>query len=275
MKSERMNHPWKRGLALVLALLCLAALAACGGDPAASSPTPGQSTETPTPAPTPAPTPEPTPEVPSHLCWTKCPICGKCIDLHCEEGGECAVKCGDDWHNSFTFEAEEGVFIEGQWLPDITNLYDSTDDPFYGNDYVQGMMGNSGGGVSFTITANKDCVVNLTACTASAADKTIFTNEIAVSVNGEILSLSSSVPPGWKRTFYWTNLGCIRLKQGENVLTLTVPGTEGHGYNLDKIVLTGPDDVELTWQYTDNTHNVNDSTIESQYPGGYVTPSER
>lgn len=59
----------------------------------------------------PIPSTTPVPEV--HQCSQKCGVCGKCLDLICEEDA-CKDKCGGHIENSYKFEAEDPhVYVKG------------------------------------------------------------------------------------------------------------------------------------------------------------------
>lgn len=183
-----------------------------------------------------------------------CPECDGCIDTDCTEA-DC-IKCGDGLV-SHEFEAEQSVFTDGlDTQVNCNDRLDSADDPPCV--YVQGLMNNIGATLTFTIVANKDAAATLKVRSARARELTIFTTNVSVLVNGEIIERDAYVNPpregrDRKRDFGWTNLGCVPLTAGENVIQLITPSGNAMGYNMDKIDLMTEAGCELTWTPTDNS----------------------
>ena len=201
-------------------------------------------------------------------CDVYCPVCGKCIDLNCAEDTE---KCGDALTNNFTFEAEEAVFGEGARFPEVQNEYQTPDQEEEGAHYVGYLQGNIGASLTFTITANKACVVNLRIRCGCVNDD-IFTDSMTTLVNDEIVEAAVLSPKSHKRNFAWVSLGHIALNEGENTIQFIVASVNdgNSAKNMDKSELRAEAGVELTWQYTDNTE-----LTKEEIKADYVTPSKR
>lgn len=197
-----------------------------------------------------------------------CPDCGGCIDFNCKNT-EC-IKCGDGLKSNL-FEAENAILKDGE-----TDVYFNVTNKnipleFEQVTYVQGVMGNAGGTFTFKINSSKAGVATLRVRNGKNFTKSVFTDNMIVMVNGEIIERDTVVNafdnecpkpaegPNYhsKRDFDWTNLGCINLVEGENIIVFTVVSPDSElGYNMDKIDIATSEDTTLTWTPTDNSDKV-------------------
>lgn len=183
-----------------------------------------------------------------------CPECGGCIDTDCTVT-EC-IKCGDGLTSNY-FEAEEAELVDGSGAFNVSdkNIAETEEQVTY----LQGVMGNTGGTITFKITSDKATTVTLRVRNAKNSVKTVFTDHMMVTVNGDLIERESYVntpDPGLhrKRDFDWTNLGCVDLVAGENVIVFIVSSMDDERcYNLDKIDILAPAGTTLTWEPVDNT----------------------
>lgn len=184
-----------------------------------------------------------------------CPECGGCIDTDCTNT-EC-IKCGDGLKSNY-FEAEEAELVDGKLKFNVSNknIPESEEQVTY----LQGVMGNTNGTITFKITSDKATTVTLRVRNGKNFVETVFTDNMMVTVNGDLIERESIVPaatPGGvhrKRDFDWTNLGCVNLVAGENTIVFIVSTMDDERcYNLDKIDVQAPAGTTLTWEPTDNT----------------------
>ena len=175
-----------------------------------------------------------------HVCTEKCPICGGCLDLECDDEA-CSVKCGEGL-TSHEFEAEDGLIVTGKERPQIYTTNGIT--------YIGELNNNLGGGVTFTIKSAADTTASLVVRINKRVVETIYTNNVYVSVNGSAFTSQAVVKSNGLDGETWTtfsdvNLGCINLVEGENTISLIQQGTGNtSGYNLDKIKLLTDTDLE-------------------------------
>ena len=177
-------------------------------------------------------------------CDHACAICGLCIDLNSTEP-RCTEKCGADFANSLKFEGEDPhVLLYGGTLGPLG----TAQEPGSTEKYISGMNANPGASVKFIIVADEAGDANLTASAGKRFVPMAFMTNVMVVVNGEIMS-SKGVLPGvvegdldWV-TFVNVNLGCIKLKEGRNVIEFVVTGNEC--FNFDGITISS--NVNLSW----------------------------
>lgn len=193
------------------------------------------------------------PEPGTQTCGVACPVCGKCIDVFCEEDED---KCGDGLV-SHEFEAEKGILIPGTEGIDESII----GKPVVRSDFapdliiVGNLSRNVPSAVKFVIDADKDMTVTLRARVSKNNDYVYTTGGLNIIVNGTQIERDTYIdfPDGW-RIFEWLNFGCIELKSGENVIEFVSHDTDDplSGSNLDKIELLTAADAVLTWEETDN-----------------------
>lgn len=207
---------------------------------------------------------EPEPAVVKCNCDPKCivcPDCGGCIDTDCKKA-DC-IKCGDKL-TSHLFEAENCEMIDSTDKADAH--FNITDKNIAETEeqvtYVQGCMGNTGGKLIFKINSDKACTATLRVRNAKNFVKTIFTEFVMVTVNDDMIERDSYVnePDAGlhrKRDFDWTNLGCVQLKAGENIIIFEMISIDDErGYNFDKIDVMTEAGVNLTWNPLDNADRI-------------------
>ena len=191
-------------------------------------------------------------------CDIYCPVCGKCMDVYCQEDTE---KCGDGL-TSHIFEGECSE-IKDSASSNIKcrRSQDYGDDDYINDEYIAVfyLTGSNGASCTFKINASKDCVVTFRVRAGYMDYQSVYTESMSVLINGEFLENDAYLigSPEGKRDkwfFDWVNLGCISLHEGENTIELIAfSGDPAIGHTLDKIELLSDSSVELTWQETDNT----------------------
>lgn len=192
--------------------------------------------------------PDPEPEV--HVCSFVCPVCDGCLDEPCEDP-VCATKCGSQsGRELMTFEGEdEHVELKGGSLGNLGHAKEEE----YGatETYVSNFNANVGASIKYSLTAEADGKANLIVSVCKRQATTIFTNVVAVLVNGEMLDRPSRVPSNGRTEDTWTefvdvNLGCIDLVEGRNVIEFSIMDAgAGSGYNFNAMRLKT--DTAVTW----------------------------
>ncbi len=193
--------------------------------------------------PAPGPGPEPPPVTETHECEHKCPVCGGCLDLECEDEA-CAVKCGAG-KTGHSYEAENALREGGD------NGYMSVVTGANGT-YVNNVYGNAGARISFTVTVESDVTASLSVTMTGAAQTTVFTDEMRTTVVDAAgtrthFESPAEAPHATSERFGEVMLGCVSLKAGENTITfeavdfieLKSGANNDHGYHIDKITLYG------------------------------------
>lgn len=187
-----------------------------------------------------------------HSCESRCPICGKCVDVDCTEYS-CLIKCACE-KNTYRFEAENAS--SNAWGADeggtnqLWKTYDDTNST--SNSWCVEHISNSAIDVpgeswmSFTFTSSAAVNASLSMCISLPEGfivNTAFTIEINGTVvanvgnsDGKIVSNDSSYVQHWNNyTLCWVT-DDVTLREGENVLKLTV--MSGATCNMDYIELT-------------------------------------
>ncbi len=177
------------------------------------------------------------PEV--HVCEHKCPVCGGCLDMDCDDPA-CAVKCGHDKKEQ-SFEAEDCKLTDGQ-----SALVVGSNE---GNTYVGKLNNNLGASVELTVNSKVDTVATLVVRVNTRRVETVFTNNLLVTINGTEFTSPAVVPStgtgeeAWY-TFVDVRLGCISLNEGDNSIKFVqIAQGDISGYNFDKIKLLTNDEL--------------------------------
>lgn len=188
-----------------------------------------------------------------HSCSRRCGVCGKCKDADCKEIS-CTVKCQCEKGQTYRFEAENAA--SNAWgeseggTNQLWKTYDSTNST--SNSWYVGHISNSADDVpgeswmSFTFNSSAAADASLSMCLAlpnGFIANTAFTIEINGNVvvkvgnsDGRIVPNDSSYKNDWNNyTLCWVTDN-VTLKEGENVLKLTV--MSGATCNMDYIELT-------------------------------------
>lgn len=177
-----------------------------------------------------------------------CDTCGGCIKTECVHSSEETHKfCGEQHANAKTveLEAEDGeIFTADGTGTDIL-------DDRYG---VRCAVHPDYGNVRFKITVNKACTVTLKVCNGRTGAK--FTEKANVFVNGVEFEtknvLAQPKPTYQKLSFVYNTLGCINLKEGENVIEV-IQRNGDWNIHIDKIALITPEDVTIGFTPVDNS----------------------
>ncbi len=175
-----------------------------------------------------------------HICWNYCEICGKCIS-DCDNA-VCAEKCYDvGTRTLYTFNAtdkrvkrEGGVTIEG--------------------DHVGNISLNPNVVLTYKIVAVADTTACLGATISEMGEAHYIAGETPIYVNGERVTSTAVSPAGGS---FWTNfrtiwLGCIQLKEGENIIEFTNTNDSNTRFNFKDFSFLSP--VELTWVSAVTSH---------------------
>lgn len=174
-------------------------------------------------------------------CTHKCPTCGLCVDPNCD-ATSCLDKCSEATQGTkYTFNAVEADLVNGS-------------KSFKPNE-PSGALGNvdqnKNGTITFRINASKAGRTNLSLSFNYRTPRKVITEGMSINVNGTNLESPAMRPASpinrdnWNK-FVEIHLGCVDLKEGENVIVLTVLTDQAYGAsNLMYLALQG--DMNLSW----------------------------
>lgn len=162
-----------------------------------------------------------------HVCESKCPVCGLCLDTECTEA-VCLQKCGGTHENSTEFK------ITDLNVAKTSLVYDTTEK------YYKGFTKTNEGAVSYKIYAKAEATVTLIVKVMKSMDEEVFTDAIETTLNNEKLSRASVIPSALDGSIAAVNLGCIKLREKENTLTFVAKNDSEHEFS--SIVLTYADE---------------------------------
>ena len=193
-----------------------------------------------------------------HKCTQQCPVCGKCMDMECEDP-VCAEKCGDaSSYKTYTLQAEDyNVSLRAGARGELTTfrvIDDAgvTDEIKERNSdvvYIGNFNANAGATIEYNVWAEKDATATLLVSVCKRLSSAIFTQGVAVMVNNEMLERDTFVPSTGTGTDTWAdfidvNLGCIQLKSGMNNIQFMNISAD-FGYNFDNIKIKT--DAKIGW----------------------------
>lgn len=170
------------------------------------------------------------PPSPTHVCESKCPVCGGCLDMECMEP-ECLTKCGDAYAYASTFTVAEDFNIATTGL-----TYDKS------KGYYVGFDKTNEGALVFSFTSEETATMNLVAYVYKSAEEDIFTDVIETTVNGEKLDRSSVIHSGSTSEIATVNLGCINVVGGENTISFVAEGDGAHAHEFTAIQIAYEDE---------------------------------
>ena len=198
-----------------------------------------------------------------HKCIRQCPVCGKCMDMECEDP-VCAEKCGDvEGYKTYTIQAEDyNVDLRPGARGELTTVR-VIDDAGVTEEikernsdvvYIGNFNASAGATIEYNIWADKDATATLIVSVCKRLSSAIFTQGVAVMINGEMLERDSYVPATGTGTDTWAdfvdvNLGCVNLVSGMNNIQLMNISAD-FGYNFDCIRLLT--DAKLGWSAAEN-----------------------
>ena len=193
-----------------------------------------------------------------HKCTQQCPVCGKCMDMECEDP-VCAEKCGDvSSYKTYTLQAEDyNVSLHAGARGELTTVRviddaGVTDEIKERNSdvvYIGNFNASAGATIEYNIWSDKDATATLLVSVCKRLSSAIFTQGVAVMVNNEMLERDTFVPSTGTGADTWAdfidvNLGCINLVSGMNNIQLMNISAD-FGYNFDCIRLRT--DANLGW----------------------------
>lgn len=193
-----------------------------------------------------------------HKCTQQCPVCGKCMDMECEDP-VCAEKCGDaSSYKTYTLQAEDyNVSLRAGARGELTTfrvIDDAgvTDEIKERNSdvvYIGNFNASAGATIEYNVWAEKDATATLLVSVCKRLSSAIFTQGVAVMVNNEMLERDTYVPSTGTGTDTWAdfidvNLGCIQLKSGMNNIQFMNISAD-FGYNFDNIKIKT--DAKIGW----------------------------
>lgn len=180
-----------------------------------------------------------------HECSKQCLICGKCLDLECQEEA-CKEKCFDLTNRTkYTYSAaNKKVKLVPGSKGDIFRVPNDTD-----GGYVDNFNNNKDCEIVYSITSEKENTVCLGATISRMPDPTSITNTTELYVNGEQI-ISKGVVAGntnFSQWFDWTEyyIGCIKLNKGDNEIIIKNPHFDGTQYNFKSISIISDSKIEL------------------------------
>lgn len=210
-----------------------------------------------------------------HKCTQQCPVCGKCMDMECEDP-VCAEKCGDaSSYKTYTLQAEDyNVSLRAGARGELTTfrvIDDAgvTDEIKERNSdvvYIGNFNANAGATIEYNVWAEKDATATLLVSVCKRLSSAIFTQGVAVMVNNEMLERDTFVPSTGTGTDTWAdfidvNLGCIQLKSGMNNIQFMNISAD-FGYNFDNIKIKT--DAKIGW-----SDKAEDAILEDADTSGY------
>ena len=193
-----------------------------------------------------------------HKCTQQCPVCGKCMDMECEDP-VCAEKCGDvSSYKTYTLQAEDyNVSLRAGARGELTTfrvIDDAgvTDEIKERNSdvvYIGNFNASAGATIEYNVWAEKDATATLLVSVCKRLSSAIFTQGVAVMVNNEMLERDTFVPSTGTGTDTWAdfidvNLGCIQLQAGMNNIQFMNISAD-FGYNFDYIKIKT--DTKIGW----------------------------
>lgn len=222
-----------------------------------------------------------------HKCTQQCPVCGKCMDMECEDP-VCAEKCGDaSSYKTYTLQAENHNVILHPGTMGLLGTTRVIDDGGVPDEikernkdvvYVSNFNASAGATIEYNVWAEKDATATLLVSVCKRNNSAIFTQGVAVMVNNEMLERDTYVPSTGIGTDTWgdfieVNLGCIQLKAGmNNIQFMNI--ASNFGYNFDYIKIKT--DAKLGWSdkaedviLEDADTSAYDAVINMTYPKSY------
>lgn len=193
-----------------------------------------------------------------HKCTQQCPVCGKCMDMECEDP-VCAEKCGDvEGYKAYTIQAEDyNVSLHAGARGELTTVRviddaGVTDEIKERNSdvvFIGNFNASAGATIEYNIWSDKDATATLLVSVCKRLSSAIFTQGVAVMVNNEMLERDTYVPSTGTGTDTWAdfidvNLGCIQLKSGMNNIQFMNISAD-FGYNFDNIKIKT--DAKIGW----------------------------
>ena len=193
-----------------------------------------------------------------HKCTQQCPVCGKCMDMECEDP-VCAEKCGDvSSYKTYTLQAEDyNVSLHAGARGELTTVRviddaGVTDEIKERNSdvvFIGNFNASAGATIEYNVWAEKDATATLLVSVCKRLSSAIFTQGVAVMVNNEMLERDTFVPSTGTGTDTWAdfidvNLGCIQLKSGMNNIQFMNTSAD-FGYNFDNIKIKT--DAKIGW----------------------------
>lgn len=193
-----------------------------------------------------------------HKCTQKCPVCGKCMDMECDDP-VCAEKCGDvEGYKAYTIQAEDyNVDLHAGARGELT-IFRVIDDAGVTDEikernsdvvYIGNFNASAGASIEYNIWAEKDAAATLLVSVCKRLSSAIFTQGVAVMVNNEMLERDTFVPSTGTGADTWgdfieVNLGCIQLQAGMNNIQFMNISAD-FGYNFDYIKIKT--DTKIGW----------------------------
>lgn len=149
-----------------------------------------------------------------HKCTQQCPVCGKCMDMECEDP-VCAEKCGDvSSYKTYTLQAEDyNVSLRAGARGELTTfrvIDDAgvTDEIKERNSdvvYIGNFNASAGATIEYNVWAEKDATATLLVSVCKRLSSAIFTQGVAVMVNNEMLERDTFVPSTGTGTDTWAD----------------------------------------------------------------------
>ena len=159
----------------------------------------------------------------AHVCESKCPVCGLCLDMECTEEG-CLEKCGDSYAYGKTFTAAQELKVAKASMK-----YDKS------KGYYTGFNKANEGAYTYAVNAPETAKVNLTAYVYKTSAEDVFTTVIKTKFNGESFERPTVIHAGTEADIATVNLGCVTLQKGENVFEFVADGDDEHAHAMTGI----------------------------------------
>ena len=179
----------------------------------------------------------------THLCESKCSLCGKCTDLNCDNI-VCLEKC----------ECKETIIEAESTTVDKFDKNNNSLNIGIENDitFIKDLNGNGGATIRFKFDANNEGKALLKANLRMMPWVFSLNQYVDIYVNDELFTYSCSLPKDEntshdtpsKCDFATVNIATINLLQGTNIVTFVVKdGTYPQCPDFDKVMFVGPIEI--------------------------------
>ena len=198
-------------------------------------------------------------EKPEHVCKSVCEICGKCLNMECEEE-VCADKCQGHHEHSWTDgRCECGAALLEAEDTDWANTIESTDSNGTGviieqtelasGGWIVGNWGKTGNKIVWAIELDKATTASMTLYAAPCSPANNFSAVMKLTVNGVEVGLVNDAMPGLVGSAWYDfkafETNAVEFPAGKVTIVLEML-VDGYYTNVDCLVIALPADVTIS-----------------------------